>query len=98
GPRSSEVIGLKRKCVDLLTGWLLIRSRYRRGDEDIPKSESSIRELPLGDLIDEYRARCRGLAPDDYVFVSPDGKPYDDRGIQHYVLRPAAKAAGVYYL
>jgi len=46
GLRISEILGLKWKNVDLLTGWLQIRERYYRGDQDVTKSEKSAREFP----------------------------------------------------
>jgi integrase len=97
GLRISEVSGLKASSINLKNGWLVVRSRYRRGNESIPKTDGSERKEPLGDLLQEYRIKCANLKPDDYVFLRPDGEPYDDRGIQMYVIRPAAKAAGIYY-
>ena len=55
GMRVSEVLGLKWRAVDLVRGFVNVKERYYRGDTDVPKSERSIRSVPLGYLIEEYR-------------------------------------------
>jgi len=98
GLRISEILGLKWKNVDLTTGWLQIRERYYRGDQDVTKSEKSIRDVPLGHLVDDFR-RLKPLdaAAEGYVFDRGDGQPYDDRGLLQHFIRPAAVKLGFYW-
>lgn len=99
GMRISEILGLKWKNVDLMTGWLYVRERQYRGDEDIPKSERSIRGLALGNLVEEMRdhlKKTRG-EDEDHVFQHPNGGPYDDRNLNQHFLRKAAKSLGFYF-
>ena len=51
GAHSSGLLGLRANAVDRKRGWIAIRSRHRRGDEDIRKTDSSIRNLPLADCL-----------------------------------------------
>jgi len=53
GMRISEVLGLKWRAVDLVRGFVNVKERYYRGDTDEPKSERSIRSVPLGYLIEK---------------------------------------------
>ena len=99
GMRISEILGLRWKSVDLERGWLYVRERHYRGDDDLPKSEKSIRKLPLGDLLGEMtdHARKRDLSGESYVFGYADGSPYDDRNLNQHFLRKIAKAKGWYF-
>ncbi len=98
GLRISEILGLKWKNVDLVTGWLQVRERYYRGDQDDTKSEKSNRDVPLGYLVDNFR-RLRPLevSPEAYVFDRGDGNPHDDRALLKDFIRPAAKQLGFYW-
>ena len=97
GGRISEISALRRKRVDLHLGVIKIRERYSRGDFGPPKSENAERDLPLGDLLEEYRIRVAEMSAEDLVFCKPSGEPYDDRDIQQHVIKKAAKRAGIYY-
>jgi integrase len=98
GLRISEVLGLKWKNVDEVTGWLQIRERWYRGDQDVTKTEKSNRDVPVGALVDDLR-RLKPLdaSPDGYMFDRCDGQPYDDRGLLRRFIRPAAKKLGFYW-
>lgn len=112
GPRISEILGLRWKFVDLNTGWIKIEKRWSRGDEDVTKTEGSVREAPLGNLIEDYRrlgltsgaatldaGRYAIAKPERFLFERPsaDGEPWDDRIIHNRHLRPAAIALGFYF-
>ena len=98
GMRISEILGLRWKHVDLVNGWVLVRERYYRGDQDVTKSEKSVRDVPLGYLIDDLRLlKAAGVSDESFVFDRGDGKPYDDRGLLQHFIRPAAKALGFYF-
>ena len=44
-----------------------------------------------------YREQSAFVGTDQYVFCDDRGEPLDDRSLQKYYLRPAARALGVYY-
>ncbi len=97
GMRVSEVLGLKWRRVDLHRGCVVVVERYYRGDTDVPKSEHSNRDLPLGLLADVFR----GYKPADaekegYVFQN-GGEAFDDRVILKNFIRPAAEQLGLYF-
>jgi integrase len=98
GLRISEILGLRWKNADLVTGWLRVRERYYRGDQDVTKSERSVRDVPLGHLLEEFRAlKPASASGEAFVFDRGDGMPYDDRGLLQHFIRPAAKALGFYW-
>jgi integrase len=85
GMRISELLGLRWKHVNTDTGWLRIEERYYRGDIDVPKTEGSVREVPLGNLLEDYRRMKPAAAdPEDHVFARTDasGEPLWDSGIR----------------
>lgn len=98
GMRISEILGLRWESLDLAQGWLGVKERYSRGDLAQPKSESSKRDVPLGDLIEEFRAlHIRSGSPTfGFVFCDGQGRPYDDRNLNQHYLRKAAKRLGIY--
>jgi integrase len=102
--RISEALGLQEKHLDFSRGIIQIRQRFWRGDIDVPKNEKAVRDLPMAWLADELKKLCTG-DPERFVFqisTHPNWKRdsycRDDRDIQHYFLRPAAKALGIYWL
>jgi integrase len=99
GMRISEILGLRWRNVDLDSGWLYVRERHYRGDDDVPKSEKAIRRLPLADLRSELydHARSRSGGAESFVFGYADGTPYDDRNLNQHFLRKIAKAKGWYF-
>jgi len=97
GMRVSEILGLKWISVDLDNGWIRVEQRYYRGESGEPKTERSKRILPLGYLVESYKAiRPDGRGREGYVFEK-DGQPLDDRGLLRNVIRPVAKRLGFYF-
>jgi len=83
GLRSSELIALKWKDINLKKGTAFIRHvRTRTGDKDRPKNQSSIRTLellPPARAILEAQAKITGTG--DHVFRNPyTGHPWKDSG------------------
>jgi integrase len=96
GMRTSEIFGLKWKYVDLDRGVIEVRERNYRGEQGSPKTRSSRRDLPLGVLIEQYRAlKPVETLPDAFVFHE-EGQPLDERSVLRYQLRPVAKALQLY--
>lgn len=97
GMRISEILGLRWRSVDLVTGKVKVDERFYRGELGEPKSERARRTLPLGLLTEYYRQlKPNDVSPDSYVFEE-EGKPRDDRAILQKVIRPAAKNLGFYF-
>lgn len=98
GMRVSELLGLKWRWVDLERGWIRVEERYYRGDTGEPKTEKSRRVLPLGYLVEDYKAlKAATSASGDRLVFEDDGRPLDDRGLLRNVIRPAAKRLGFYF-
>jgi integrase len=111
--RISELLGLRWGMLNLgdqpadigenfllPTGCLFVGSRFYRGDIDQSKSTRSRRVIPLGMLTErlrQHRERSGLGRSEDYVFSDDRGQALDDRSLQKYYLRPAAKAIGVYH-
>ena len=95
GARSSEVLGLQWKHVDLAVGTIKIEQRVWHQDIDRPKSEGSKRTLGIGDLAGRYRANAAGATPDAFVFQQKraPGRPLWDSGVRD-ALHQAAEAEG----
>jgi integrase len=97
GLRVSEVLGLKPVDIDRQQETVRVERRWRRGDEDEPKSEASKRVRQIGALAAELLSYAGRKRKDDYIFTRPDGTPLDDRDLQRDVFRPAAEAVGIYH-
>jgi integrase len=97
GLRVSEVLGLSAHDIDSQGQTLRVERRWRRGDEDDPKSEASKRVRQMGSLADELLAYAEGRGAHEYIFLRKDGRPLDDRDLQRDVFRPAAEAVGIYH-
>jgi hypothetical protein len=81
-------------------GLLLVRQRYYRGDLDEPKTRKAKRDVPLGYLADLLREVWPGEGhEEDFIFAvkTARGLCRDDRDINHYFLRKAARALGLYW-
>jgi len=94
GMRASEIFGLKWRYVDLNRGAILVRERNYRGDQGKPKSARSNRDLPLGSLVERYRALPK--QPDGYVFHQY-GEPLDERTVLRHQLRPMVEKLGFHF-
>jgi integrase len=97
GLRVSEVLGLMPADIDAGQETLRVERRWRRGDEDEPKSEASKRVRQIGALAGVLLEGVAGRPAHEYVFTRPSGAPLDDRDLQRDVFRPAAEAVGIYH-
>lgn len=102
--RVSEMLGLQEKHFDFDARVIHIVQRYWRGDLDVTKGEKSTRDVPLGNLADEFKRSMSG-DPDRFVFQIKTRPQWgrkealcrDDRAIHQHFLRPAAEALGLYF-
>jgi integrase len=92
GIRTGEALGLHWEDIDFATRTLQVKRAIYRGNETSPKTEDSVRDRPLCQELYESLIHHRVLAlykaPQDYVFASSTGRPF-----QPDQLREALKAA-----
>lgn len=94
GMRVSEALGMRWKSVNLDAGCILVQERQSRGDFDTPKSKKSRRFLPMGNLVEKYRAFKGERGGDDLVFHD-DGSPYSDCALLGNYLTPILVGLGL---
>jgi integrase len=89
GLRSGELLGLRARRVDLALGRLEVvevrydAGRFGSGYKARPKSDTSIRPVPMASLVVEaVRRRLDGCPPDGLVFCGPGGSHGMKRGVR----------------
>ena len=97
GLRISEVLALTPADIDFNKETLRVDRRWRRGDEDEPKSEDSKRKRQIGGLAGLLQSYAGGKAAHEYIFTRADGTALDDRDLQRDVFRPTAETVGIYH-
>jgi len=98
GMRIGEVLALRWRNVDLVSGLLRVEETVYDGHFDEPKSKHSVRLVPLGPLaISLLTGRCRQKVDDatSLVFSSRKGTILDRRTLLARQLKPAAQALGL---
>jgi len=100
GLRVGELLALRWKVVDLARGTICISESVFQGQVQMPKSERSIRTIPIGPqtrvLLEEHRQRFVSKGNEgDLIFRNQLGGPHRESNLLERVLRPAAKAAGL---
>jgi len=100
GLRAGELLALRWKMVDLVEGTIRISESVFHGQVQLPKSERSIRTIPIGPqtriLLEEHRQRFAiKRREEDLLFPNQLGGPHRESNLLERALRPAAKAAGL---
>lgn len=96
GARPNELFALRWKDVDFKRSEIRINKGRVRGTEDLPKTASSSRIIPMLSVVREALERTKqsGTANlDGYVFTTKSGQPID-KHLDH-VWRTALKKAGL---
>jgi integrase len=99
GLRISEVLGLKWKDIDLISGTLTVNRRWYRGDlAEETKTPAARRVLQLGSYLTE-QFRIRRQEPELHIFrdYAKPHQPPDDRDLLREYFRPVIRRLGVYY-
>jgi integrase len=78
GMRTGEVLGLKKKDIDLKNKVLHINSSKTRYGDDTPKTFGSIRTLPILDLHVPYIENMLSKHDHDFMLVTQYGEPYSE--------------------
>ena len=100
GLRVGELLALRWKVVNLTAGTIRISESVSHGQVQLPKSERSIRTIPIGlqtrALLEEH---CKRFAAkwneETLLFPSQLGGPHRESNLLERALRPTAKAAGL---
>jgi len=100
GLRVGELLALRWRMVDLTAGTIRISESVFHGQVQLPKSERSIRTIPIGPqtrvLLEEHRKRfAANWGEERLLFPNQLGGPHRESNLLERVLRPAAKAAGL---
>jgi len=97
GMRFGEMAALKWKNVDLKRRIVKIRETRVKGEEGMPKTPKSVREIKM---LDPVVTALQGQAKQtwgksDYVFLNQDGRPLNPNPVNFYIWKPALKKAGL---
>lgn len=74
GMRTGEVLGLMHSDIDLDKRVISVKRSIGRGKISTPKTQSSIREVPILDGLVPYLPKPKAL----WLFPKQDGKPFSD--------------------
>lgn len=99
GLRRCELFALRWKCLDRAKPSLKITESVYEGKFDTPKTEGSVREIPLSpaalQLLDEWRGRAKDRRPDALVFSTRSGKPISPNNILRRFVFPVCEDLGL---
>lgn len=102
GLRIGELLALRWAALDFEARTLRVAESVFQGNFQSPKSDKSIRTIPLGPLacrlLLEHRRLSLRRAPQALVFPREDQTPYREPNLLQQVLQPAAAAAGLGHL
>jgi integrase len=92
GLRIGEIAGLQWGDIDT---HIHVRRAIHRRQESQPKTDSSLRSIPLIEPIITLLREHRRTATSTWVFPNEAGKPMDMELLSRRVIRPMLKAAGL---
>jgi len=99
GIRFGELLALRWRCVNFQEKTLRIAESVFLGKFQPPKSEKSIRIIPLGPItaqvLQSHYDRSIHRDQEDLAFPRPGNTPYRESNLLQQVLQPAAVAAGL---
>jgi integrase len=96
GARPNELFALRWKDIDFNRGEIRINKGRVRGSEDLPKTASSSRIIPMLSIVRIALEQLKGRGTanlDGYVFTTKNGQPID-KHLDH-VWRSALRKAGL---
>jgi integrase len=99
GARRGELFAFRWRDFDEANRCLQVREAVYEGTFDTPKTDASIRPIPLPEmaleLLKAWRGWARGTAPEDLIFSTVSGKPISPNNVLRTWVWPACQAAGV---
>lgn len=97
GMRFGEMAVLKWNNVDFKLGVIKVRETRVRGEEKIPKTEASHRDIdilpPVRTALEEIKKN--NLINSEYVFLNRLGRPLLPNSINYHTWKPALKKSGL---
>ena len=98
GMRTGEVIGLKWKNVNFNNYTLFIDTQITRGQEDTPKTKSSLRTIDMIPQCEFYLKEQIKLNLDsEFVFLNINNKPFTSSSSLYYVWSELLKKLNIDY-
>ncbi len=102
GLRMGEILGLRWKDLDLVSGQLRVEQAVYRGQVGSPKTKGSRRTLPLPQgligVLTSFKAQSARRSDEGLVFRTRNGTPYSDTNLLHRFLKPAGQKIGAPWL
>lgn len=97
GMRTGEVHGLKWRWVDFERRLILVRESIVLGEEDDLKTEGSMRDIAMNQMVYDALQQLRQRAPRDavYVFANRAGQPIDNKNFMARVWYPLLRHLGL---
>ena len=97
GMRSGEIFGLRWRYVDFEERSILVAETVYQGRSSKPKTRASNRKVFIPDLALEALQRLKSSesGPDDFVFRTSKGTPFNPNNVRNRVLIPACRKAGL---
>jgi len=97
GMRSGEIFGLRWRYVDFEERSILVAETVYQGRSSMPKTKASNRKVFIQDLALEAlkQLKSSGSGPDDFVFCTPKGTPFNPNNVRNRVLIPACRRVGI---
>lgn len=98
GARTGEILALKKQNFDFENSvFEICRSRSKFG-ENIPKTQSSIRKVPIFNIIYNDLFNYVSNLKSEYLFLNQYGKPYNtDFSFTRYFWKPILKSLNIKY-
>ena len=99
GLRRGELFALRWRDLVEPERMLIVRERVYEGNFDTPKTEASVRQVPLSDgagqLVAAWKARAKRTDPEALVFSTWSGKPISPNNVLRQQIFPACDALGL---
>ena len=97
GMRFGEMAALRWKDVDFKLGVIKVRKTRVRGEEGLPKTKGSIRDIkilpPVVEILRNQRKPT--MKKSDYVFRNFYGRPLLPNSVNYHIWKPALKKSRV---
>ncbi len=98
GMRSGEIIGLKKIDINLEKMIISIKRTRSRFGESTPKTKTSVRDIPIIELLKPYILELYNKHEYEYLFITQYNEPYNTTNVfQHQWWKPSLKHLGIDY-
>jgi len=98
GMRSGEIMALKKSDIDLKKLTITVQRTRSRYGESSPKTQYSIREIPIIELLKPYILELYNKHDHEYLLITQYGEPYRDNAVfQKQFWKPALEHLNIPY-